>query len=52
MSEEDLKAKRLFANGDYLGAYDSAKKEMESGETSAALVHLAILSLARSGATA
>ena len=44
-------AKSLLKIGDYVGVYDAVQTSLESNDCDPALVHLAILSLARSGAT-
>ncbi|MDH5763153.1 MAG: TRAFs-binding domain-containing protein [Nitrospinota bacterium] len=54
MSSEPLifQARELLKKGDFVGVYDVAYKSLEDGEIAdPTLAHLAVLSLARSGAT-
>jgi class 3 adenylate cyclase len=44
-------ARDLLKIGDYVGVYDAVQNSLESSNCDPALVHLAVLSLARSGAT-
>ena len=44
-------ARNLLRVGDYVGVYDSVQNAIELDDCDPTLIHLAVLSLARSGAT-
>ena len=44
-------AKQLLQQGDYFGVYDAVKNPLEDGVMDERLIHLALIALARSGAT-